>query len=110
MAQKKLAKKYRKVIEDLGWNIDEPIESGRIMLSRETPAGEDFSMYVDIDNIVTDITDYDYDAEEHIYMLLQAKRSGNNTYNIPSVFVLCANSLDIEDMLDDLKFAINNVK
>lgn len=106
---KKLDKKYRAVIEELGWQIDEPIKCGRTMLAYKISSGELITIYVDVNNIVNDIDNYDYDPEEYIYTMLQTKRSGNKTYNIPDVFTLCEYAKEIENIIYALKLAINIV-
>lgn len=95
-----LSKKQRKIIEDLGWNIE--IEKRvEYCLSQHSPLGEDFSFSVSYDDPVNDIIRYynDFNPEEHAEMWIENR--GKN--GVPSsIKLLLKDADDIEEMLHQL--------
>ena len=75
------------------------------MLAYKISSCELITIYVDVNNI----DNYNYDPEEYIYTMLQTKRSGNKTYNIPDIFTLCEYAKEIENIIYALKLVINIV-
>lgn len=103
-----LSRKQRKIIEDLGWDIEiEEYHNGekRYLISQYSPLGEDFSFSVSYDDPVNDIIIYynDYDAEEHAEMFIEFR--GRN--GVPSsIRALLKDADDIEEMLEKLAEAL----
>ena len=107
-----MTKKLRKVIEDLGWNIE--IYKGQtpnvLELSRYSPAGEDFSFSVDYgtdEKISSAIQVYahEFDQDEHIEMWVNSTVSGK-----PSIRVLVQDAEDIDGMLQDLSITVRDFR
>lgn len=74
----KLDEKYVDVIESQQWTVGGDIGDGRVELMVDSPAGEDFSVVVDMDNFVEDLklTAENFDVDEHVTMWLIAKQNG----------------------------------
>lgn len=98
--------KFDKVIEDLGWRID--VYEDGVELRKASPAGEDFSTSASLDNLVEDVrsTADDFDVEDHVYMLLDAKRSGLS--GVPDIRTLIEDAEAIQEMLEELADALES--
>lgn len=96
-----MKKQIRNIIEDLGRRIIK-CGDGTVDLEQHSPAGEDFSFTVSEKNIVADIEEYaaNFDPDEHIEMLIMARRSGLS--GVPSTTELVEDAKAIEDMLEEL--------
>ncbi len=104
---------YEKLLEkaeELGWSYWED-ENGGVELETSSPAGEDFSFYVhDKENLAEEAREYanDFDTEEHVRGLLNAKAEG--FAGVPDVKTLVKDADDIEKMLCELADALEEVE
>ena len=98
-------KRYQRICEKLGWNIRDNGD-GSVEICQYSPAGEDFSFTVDRRNFVDDVKAYydNFDVDEHIEMWVEAR--GNGVSGIPSVRRLAIDAEEIDDMLQDLAYAL----
>ena len=87
------------VCESLGWTVTE-YEDGSAEISQYSPAGEDFSFTVDVENFSKSVRDYyeDFDAEEHAAMWYGGPGA-------PGLHTLIEDADAIESMLEDLAIA-----
>jgi hypothetical protein len=93
--------------EELGWCCNQDVQDGKCYIEffQASPAGEDFGFtaYGDtVEEIVKDIREYadDFDAEEHVKELLDAKANG--FAGVPDVFTLVEDAKAIQEMLNTL--------
>lgn len=91
---------YRDVCERLDWQVREDGET--IELAKYSPAGEDFSFTVDVDDFVENVKAYaaSFDIDEHIEMWVMARQAG--TSGVPSTRELVKDAEDIDEMLREL--------
>lgn len=96
--------KMKKICENLGWDIY--ISSGYVDLSKYSPVGEDFSFSVSVEDFINDVNYYatSFDEEEHIEMLVDAKKSGIS--GIPSIKELVKDAAAIKETLIELSDAL----
>ena len=98
-----LSRKQRKIIEDLGWNIEIENWSNQkeYRISQYSPLGEDFSFNVSYDDPVNDIIRYynNYDAEEHAEIFIECRGKRGTP---SSIRALLKDADDIEEMLKKL--------
>ena len=106
-----MVKHLTQVAEDNGWSINLTDEGGEKFAEFEkwSPAGEDivFSVaYQDAGSLAYEVAVYadNFDAEEHVREMLNAKRSG--FAGIPGVRVLVEDADAIETMLRELADAL----
>ncbi|HHY08615.1 MAG TPA: hypothetical protein GX530_08895 [Corynebacteriales bacterium] len=97
-------------IESQGWTTDH--KENTLLISRYSPAGEDFYFYVNgesTEELISNICKYanDFDIDEHTSMHIENRgKSG-----IPSsVSVLVKDAEDIKDMLKELADAVKKIK
>lgn len=95
-------KKVRKVIEDLGWSIEE--DDRYIELRQNSPLGEDYGFTIDKSNTKQELNDiidycYDFDEEEHAEMWIE-NRDKNGVPS--SIKALLQDAEDIASMLIEL--------
>lgn len=105
MYQKLLAK-----AEELDWSCWED-EHGGVELGKHSPAGEDFSSYVgNKENLAEEAREYadDFDIEEHVRELLNAKANG--FAGVPDLKTLAEDADDIKGMLDELADALEETE
>ena len=105
MYQKLLAK-----AEELDWSCWE-YEHGGVELGKHSPAGEDFSFYVgNKENLAEEAREYadDFDIEEHVRELLNAKANG--FAGVPDLKTLVEDADDIKGMLDELADALEEAE
>ena len=101
----KINEKVVEAVEALGWNVSEDEEY--IMFSNSSPAGEDLYEECSKDE---DVLDWalnlasSFDADEHIEMWVDAKRSGVS--GVPSIRELVEDADEIQKMYDALCDAI----
>lgn len=107
---------YQEIIdraETLGWSVHEETEEKTqhhfFEFQQESPAGEDFSFYIEAkspDELIHLIFEYaeDFDSEEHAEMWIQAKKSGVS--GVPSIKTLVEDADAIQEMLDKLADAM----
>lgn len=96
--------KIKKVLKNLDWNMD--IYEGDADLRKASPAGEDFSISVSLDNLVDEVRSAsdDFNVEEHVHMLLDAKNAGLS--GVPDVRTLVEDAEAIQEMLEELATAL----
>lgn len=97
--------RYRKICEKLDWSVSSD-SSGNIELEKYSPAGEDFIIAVGEENFVDNVKAYaaSFDPDEHIEMMIMARRSG--TEGIPSTRELVEDAEAIDKMLQELSTAL----
>jgi len=96
--------KFEKVCEGLDWNVT--VYSEDVELQKASPAGEDFSISVSLDNLPDGVRTAaeNFDVDDHVHMLLDAKRSGLS--GVPDVQTLVDDAEAIQGMLDELADAL----
>jgi hypothetical protein len=96
--------KYREVCERLEWSVYE-CGDGSIELEKHSPAGEDFSICVGVENFVDNVKEYaaSFDQEEHIEMWVLARHTVSG---VPSIKELVRDAEDIDKMLKELAEAL----
>lgn len=107
---KKLKEKYISVLEACGWAVSNYTDDGRVEIEKYSPAGEDFSICVEVENFPNAVMEYyeDFDVDEHIEMWVEAKRSG--TSGVPSVRRLAIDGEAIDKMLKELAYALAEIE
>lgn len=105
MKKSKISTKHMEICEACGWSL---LMSEDVELCQYSPAGEDFSFCVSIENFVEDVAEYaaNFDIDDHIEMWLEAKRNG--TRGVPSALVLVDDAYAIDEMLRELASALVN--
>ena len=105
--------KLRHLIEDkadeLGWSVSCDDEGGW-ELSKNSPAGEDFSFYVGGGDIVKEVYEYyeGFDPDEHAKMWIEAQ---GRVEGVPSsIRTLIDDAEDIDEMLKELADALVDVE
>lgn len=108
---------YEKVVktaENLGWTVYRDNELSKYWeFEKYSPAGEDFCFSVTAKNLVelkAELQCYyeDFDREDHVFSLLEAKRNGFR--EVPDLDTLVKDSQDIEDMLEELAMEVSKIK
>lgn len=96
-----LSSKLTDVCERLDWAVRE-YDDGTIELGKQSPAGEDFSFTVDVENFVDNVKEYaaSFDIDEHIEMWIEARKNGVG--GVPSTRELVKDAEDIDKMLREL--------
>ena len=91
-------------IESLDWAVYHDGD-GWVELSQSSPAGEDFSFTVSVNNLIEDVKGYaeSFDSEEQAAMWYDAGQSG--VRGVPSFPELVEDAESIQEMLNEL--AIN---
>lgn len=107
---RKLKEKYISVLEACGWAVSSYTGDGWVEIEKYSPAGEDFSICVEVENFPNAVMEYykDFDVDEHIEMWVEAKRSG--TSGVPSVRRLVIDGEAIDKMLKELAYALAEVE
>lgn len=103
---KELEQKYIDILEENDWSISSYTGDGRIELEKYSPAGEDFSIIVEVENFPSSVRKYanDFDADEHAEMWIQAR---GKVKGIPeSVRELIDDADAIQEMLNELADAL----
>lgn len=101
-------KKYKKVIEDLGWVVREYGDSYDIC--QYSPAGEDFSFSISKKHVAQEIIEYaeNFDPDEHAADWIESMRT---VRGVPqSVRALIDDADAIKEMLDELARAIDAIE
>lgn len=106
---KKLEQKYLDVLEKHDWAVSSYTDDGRVEIEKYSPAGEDFSICVEVKNFPDAVAEYaaDFDIDEHIAMWIEAKQHG--TSGVPSARELVHDAEDIDKMLQELAAALTEV-
>lgn len=96
------------IAEKLGWNVR--LNNGKIEFSQYTPANEDFSFEVSVDDIAHEVYVFmdDFDVDEHIAMWIKAKDNGVS--GVPSVSELLEDARFIQKELKKLSECISRKK
>ena len=105
-----LDQKLIEVCNRLGWVLDIDQEDGMVELRQASPAGEDFSIEVDIIGFVSEVATYadSFDEERHVKMWLDAKEHGVS--GVPSIRELLDDADDIKKMLTELAEELQEVE
>lgn len=106
---KKLKKKYLDVLGKHDWEVSSYTDDGRVELEKYSPAGEDLSMCLEIENFPEAVAEYaaGFDIDEHIEMWIETKRNG--TRGVPPARELVHDAEDIDKMLQELAAALAEV-
>ena len=107
---KQLQKKYLDVLELHDWSVSSYTDDGRVELEKYSPAGEDFTMCVNIENFPEAVAEYaaDFDIDDHIAMWIEAKRNGVS--GVPATRELVHDAEDIDKMLQELASALSEAR
>lgn len=97
-----LKQEYLEVLEKNDWKVIDYVDNGRVEIAKFSPAGEDFSICVEVENFPRSVEEYAYnfDVDEHIEMWVEAKKNGGK--GIPSIRRLVQDAEDIDTMLTEL--------
>lgn len=95
---------FEKIFEDLGWNVT--VYEDDVELRKTSPAGENFSISISSDSLPDSVRGAaeNFDIDDHVYMMLDAKRSGLS--GVPDVRTLVDDAEAIQEMLDELADAL----
>lgn len=104
MTMSRLPGHIEDAIEEQGWNLG--YCDGEAELERYSPLGEDFIVYIDVDDFEANLRRYcvDFDADEHAAMWVDARGKVNGVPE--SVIDLARDARDIQEMLDELLDAV----
>ena len=101
----KINEKVVEAVEELGWNVSE--SEDYVEFSNSSPAGEDlceeYAKDEDVLDWALDLAN-NFDADEHIEMWVEAKRSGVS--GVPSIRELVEDADEIQKMYNALCDAI----
>lgn len=72
---KELEQKYIDILEENDWSVSSYTDDGRVELQKYSPAGEDFSIIVEVEDFTESVREYanDFDADEHAEMWIEAR-------------------------------------
>lgn len=106
---KKLEQKYLDVLEKHDWAVSSYTDDGRVEIEKYSPAGEDFSICVEVKNFLDAVMEYyeDFDVDDHIDMWVEARRNGVS--GVPSTRRLAIDAEAIDEMLKELAYALAEV-
>lgn len=106
---KKLEQKYLDVLEKHDWAVSSYTDDGRVEIEKYSPAGEDFSICVEVENFPDAVMEYyeDFDVDDHIDMWVEARRNGVS--GVPSTRRLAIDVEAIDEMLKELAYALAEV-
>lgn len=101
-----LKQEYLDVLEMHDWTVISYTDDGRVELQKYSPAGEDFSICVEVKNFPEEVAEYaaNFDIDEHIEMWIEAKHNGVS--GVPSARELVYDAEDIDKMLHELAAAL----
>lgn len=107
---KQIEKRYLDVLEKHDWVVSSYTDDGRVELEKYSPAGEDFSICVGVENLSAEVREYaaGFDIDEHIEMWIEARRNG--TSGVPSTRELVKDAEDIDKMLQELAAALSRAE
>ena len=106
--------KVADVCEALDWRVSTPKENDSCWeFEKYSPAGEDFCFSIIAKNLAElkgELQYYyeNFDREDHVYELLEAKRNGFR--GVPDLDTLVEDSQAIEDMLEELAMEVTKIK
>lgn len=101
---------FKSVLEKLDWAVSGYTDDGMVALEKYSPAGEDFLMCVEVKNFPAAVLKYweEFDADDHVEELIEAKRNGFQ--GVPRASVLVKDAEAIDDMLKELADALGEVE
>lgn len=99
---KELEQRYIDILEENDWNVSSYTEDGRVEIGKYSPAEEDFSIIVDVENFSESVREYanNFDADEHAEMWIEARGRVNGVPN--SIRELIEDAEEIQEMLNEL--------
>lgn len=99
---KELEQRYIDILKENDWNVSSYTEDGRVELETYSPAGEDFSIIVEVENFPESVREYanDFDANEHAEMWIEAREKVNGVPD--SIRELIEDAEEIQEMLNEL--------
>lgn len=102
--------KYLEILEKQDWSVSSYTDDGRVELEKYTPAGEDFSMCVNVKNFPEAVMEYyeSFYVDDHIEMWVEARKNGVS--GVPPTRTLVADAEAIDDMLEHLAYALVNIE
>lgn len=112
--KKKWYEKVVEVAENLGWHVYRDTEDSQYWdFEKYSPAGEDFCFSITAETLTElkgELQSYyeDFDREDHVFELLEAKRNGFR--GVPDLDTLVEDSHAIEDMLEELAMEVTKIK
>ena len=103
---KELKQKYIDILEENDWIVSSYTNDGRVELQKYSPAGEDFSIIVEVEDFTESVREYanDFDADEHAEMWVEARGKVNGVPE--SIRELIEDAEAIQEMLDGLADAL----
>lgn len=106
---KELKQKYIDILEENDWSVSSYTDDGRVELQKYSPAGEDFSIIVEVEDFTESVREYanDFDANEHAEMWIEARGKVNGVPE--SIRELIEDAEAIQEMLDGLADAFEAV-
>lgn len=106
---KELKQKYIDILEENDWSVSSYTDDGRVELQKYSPAGEDFSITVEVEDFSNAVRDYaiDFDADEYAAMWIEARGKVNGVPE--SIRELIDDAEEIQEMLDGLADALEAV-
>ena len=106
---KKLEQKYLDVLEKHDWAVSSYTDDGRVEIEKYSPAGEDFSICVEVENFPDAVMEYyeDFNVDDHIDMWVEARRNGVS--GVPPTRRLAIDAEAIDEMLKELAYALAEV-
>lgn len=107
---KKIEKQYLDVLENHGWAVSSYTDDGRVELEKYSPAGEDFSICVGVENLPAEVREYaaGFGIDEHIEMWIEARKNGVS--GVPSTRELVKDAEDIDKMLQEIAAALSRAE
>ena len=103
---KELEQKYIDILEENDWSVSSYTDDGRVELQKYSPAGEDFSIIVEVEDFTESVREYanDFDADEHAEMWIEAR---GKVSGVPeSIRELIEDTEEIQEMLNGLADAL----
>lgn len=106
----RIEQKYLDVLEKHDWAVSSYTDDGRVEIGKYSPAGEDFSICVGVENLPAEVRECaaDFDIDEHIEMWIEARKNG--TGGVPSTRELAKDAEDIDKMLQGLAAALSGAE
>lgn len=107
---KELEQKYIDILEENDWSVSSYTDDGRVELQKYSPAGEDFSIIVEVEDFTESVREYanDFDADKHAEMWIEAR---GKVSGVPeSIGELIEDAEEIQEMLDGLADALEEIK
>ena len=110
MKYEELYPKYVEILESLGWSICGYTTNNMVLLEKYSPAGEDFIMYVEVNDFPENVSEYGdrFDVAEHVMMWIDAKTNGCG--GVPDFDTLVEDGKYIKQDIRVLANALNKVK